>query len=87
MSDFRPAMHFVGFRHEWDAPDMRYQHAARVFGPPDFVHRTWDVLAVAEIADGDIVVFAQGDESWRPCIYSWDDSHADIIAHGGPNDR
>lgn len=80
-------LHFVGFQHEWVKPDMRYQAAVRAFGHPDIVHRHWDARASAEIADGDVVVFAEGDEHQPTCPYGYDDSHADIIAYGGPNDR
>lgn len=49
--------HFVGFR------DDRFTSAVRVFGRPDFIHPRWDQRAAREIAPGDIVVFADGDES------------------------
>ena len=52
-----PAVHFVGFRGE------EYWSAVKVWGRPGFVHRWWDQLARREIADDDVVVFAQGD--WR----------------------
>lgn len=51
------ATHFVGFR------DDRYQAAVRAFGKPDFIHPAWDQRARREIADGDRIVFATGDES------------------------
>jgi hypothetical protein len=58
MSDApRPCLHFVGFR------DDRWWNAVRVFGEPDFIHPRWDMRARREIADGDIVVFAAGDET------------------------
>ncbi len=53
----RPALHFVGFR------DDRWRNAVRVFGRPDFVHPRWDLRARREIAEGDTVVFAEGDEN------------------------
>lgn len=52
----KPCLHFVGFR------DDRYWNALRVFGPPDFVHPAWDPRARREIAPGDTIVFATGDE-------------------------
>lgn len=65
---FRPALHFIGFK------DDRYLNAVRVFGKPDFFHRRWDFRAATEIAPGDTVVFADGDETYRPCEFSFDDS-------------
>jgi len=52
----RPALHFVGFR------DDRWWNALRVFGPPDFIHPKWDQRARREIAEGDTIIFATGDE-------------------------
>lgn len=54
--DPRPCLHFVGFR------DDRWWNAVRVFGRPDFVHPRWDMRARREIAENDMVVFADGDE-------------------------
>ena len=51
------ALHFVGFK------DDRYNTAIRVFGKPDFIHRFWDRRAQREIDEGDVIVFAKGDES------------------------
>lgn len=53
----RSCLHFVGFR------DDRWWNAIEVFGWPDFIHPRWDMRARREIADGDIVVFASGDET------------------------
>lgn len=50
------ALHFVGFKND------RYWNAVRVFGRPDFIHRKWDRRALREIADGDVVLFANKDE-------------------------
>ena len=44
--------HFVGFRGD------EYSRACRVFGEPDFIHIGWDRRAFREIADGDVIVFA-----------------------------
>lgn len=74
-------LHFVGFR------DERYWAAVRAFGLPDIVHRVWDARAKAEIAPGDVAVFAVGDEHQPVSPYGWDDSHEDIVARGGPRDR
>ncbi len=52
----RPCLHFVGFR------DDAYARAKCTFGPPDFIHPKWDRRARREIADGDVIVFATGDE-------------------------
>jgi hypothetical protein len=35
----------------------------RVFGRPDFIHRRWDKRARREIQPGDVLIFAEGDES------------------------
>lgn len=48
------AVHYVGFR------DDRYWNARRIWGGPAFVHRVWDKRARREIADDDVVVFANG---------------------------
>ncbi len=53
-------VHFVGFR------DDRYWNAVRVWGPPDFIHRTWDVYAANDVATGDIVILATGDADALP---------------------
>lgn len=63
----RAALHFVGFR------DDRYLSAVRAFGPPDFIHRRWDMRAAREIAPGDTIVFATGTENQKPSRYSGDD--------------
>ena len=61
-------LHFVRFK------DDRYLAAVRVFGPPDFIHRLWDRRAVDEIAPGDVVVFADGDETQPVVPFAFDDS-------------
>lgn len=68
------ALHFVGFKNPPCVKDERYWRAVRVFGTPNFIHRGWDYRAQREIADGDIVVFATGDETQEPKIHSYDDS-------------
>ena len=50
-------VHYVGFR------DDRYLSAWRAFGGPVIIHRAWDRRALCEIGDGDLVVFAHGDET------------------------
>lgn len=62
------AIHFVGFK------DDRYNTAIKVFGTPDFIHRFWDRRAVAEVQPGDVVVFANGDETQDVNPYTFDDS-------------
>ena len=47
-------IHYVGFR------DDRYLSALKVFGGPVFIHRVWDRRARREIADDDLVIFANG---------------------------
>ena len=59
--------HFVGFC------DDHYLAAVRAFGRPDFIHRGWDLRARREIADGDLIVFAQGDSEQQPRVKSFDD--------------
>jgi hypothetical protein len=63
-----PVLHFVGFE------DDRVHGAIKVFGRPDFWHRFWDHRAAAEVAPGDVVVFAHGDETMPPKQYAFDDS-------------
>lgn len=63
----RRCVHFVGFR------SAEYISAVRVFGPPVFIHRGWDLRAKREIADGDLIVFATGDESQEPRRQRYDD--------------
>lgn len=82
----KPCVHFVGFR------DDRYWNAVKVFGTPDFIHRTWDERARREIwEEGDTVVFADPPTSpsakngndldeWVIHPQAWDDSQADIVA-------
>ena len=92
------ALHFVGFRPE-RFKDPHWQNVVKTFGQPDFFHRIWDARAKAEIGPLDVVVFATRDKRGRfdpasasnddaiPSPQSWDDSHDDIVAHGGMNDR
>lgn len=61
-------LHFVGFK------DERYWSAIKVFGRPDFVHRYWDWRCVADIDDGDMVVFADGDETMPVRRFAYNDS-------------
>ena len=68
------ALHFVGFKDPRLEKDDRFERAAAVFGRPDFLHRGWDHRAKAEIADGDTIVFAQGDERQQPSPFTFDDS-------------
>lgn len=61
-------LHFVRFK------DDRFHNAVRVFGHPDFLHRFWDWRAVLEVAPGDTVVFAEGDETQPISTFAYDDS-------------
>ena len=63
----KPILHFVGFRGE------EYRRAAKIFGLPDMVHRFLDPRAVAEFAEGDTVVYANGAED-KFTRYSFNDS-------------
>lgn len=60
-------MHFVGFKND------RISGAIKVFGRPDFYHRRWDHRAIADIAPGDKVIFADGDKN-SPMQFTWNDS-------------
>jgi hypothetical protein len=62
------ALHFVGFK------DDRIHNAIKTFGQPDFYHRIWDGRAKSMIIDGDVAVFADGDENDTPQMFSFDDS-------------
>ena len=68
------AVHFVGFKDPRVEKDERYYRAVAVFGPPDFLHRGWDRRARREIMEGDVIVFANGDEHQEPSMWSFDDS-------------
>lgn len=61
-------IHFIGFKND------RYWNAVKVFGKPDFYHRYWDDRAQSMIVDDDIAIFADGDDSKIPQMYSFDDS-------------
>lgn len=62
------AFHFVGCK------DDRMWNALRVFGRPDFWHRIYDTRAVAEICEGDDVLFFNGDETQPVRELTHDDS-------------
>ena len=66
------ALHFVRFA---DNHGQQYQNAVRVFGRPHFMHRLWDQRARREIADGDVIVFAKGDEDQPVSPYNGDDEY------------
>jgi hypothetical protein len=61
-------VHFVGFK------DDRWWSAVKTWGRPDFVHRFWDRRAVDEVMEGDVVVFATGDETQPVNPFAYDDS-------------
>lgn len=61
-------LHFVGFK------DDRYNTAVKTFGKPDFIHRFWDYRAFCEVVEGDVVVFADGDENSPVKQFAFDDS-------------
>jgi len=61
-----PTLHFVGFK------DDRWHSAVKVFGKPDFIHRRWDARAVCEVCEGDVVVFAEGDEHSTVYQFAYD---------------
>lgn len=70
----KSCLHFVGFKDPRITKDERYDRARRVFGPPDLLHRGWDMRARREIMDGDTIVFATGDYRQEPRAHSFDDS-------------
>ncbi len=74
--------HFVGFRGD------EFWSAVRVFGYPQFFHRWWDVRAWQEVAPGDTVVFATGDEHQKMNPFVFDDSAvvAGVTDQDWPND-
>lgn len=57
-------IHFVGFC------DDRWWNAIAVFGKPDFIHPRWDQRARREIGEGDLIVFADGDEDQAPSQFN-----------------
>lgn len=63
----RRCVHFVGFCGD------ECLSAVRAVGEPDFIHCGWDLRAQREIADGDLVVFANGEHGQEPRRKSYDD--------------
>lgn len=61
-------LHFVGFK------DDRIHTARRFWGEPDFYHRHWDHRAQGMVLEGDVAVFAVGDEHTEPKLFAYDDS-------------
>jgi hypothetical protein len=56
-------VHFVGFRGD------EFNRAKRVFlkeGDAHFVHPGWDLRAAREIAEDDLVIFAEGTSDQEP---------------------
>lgn len=51
-------LHFVGFKGD------EYWSAVHVFGFPDFYHRWNDYRLWTEVASGDTVIFANGEEAY-----------------------
>lgn len=66
-------VHFIGFRGE------EYWSAVRAFGPPHFIHRGWDRRAQRDIGEGDLVVFARGDEHQPLAAYNYDDIREEFL--------
>ena len=64
---FLKCSHFVGFRGE------EYWSAVKVWGWPDFYHRGYDNRMGKMLADGDLIVFANGCEAKGPQFYSYPD--------------
>jgi len=49
-------LHFVGFK------GGEFHRAVRVFGEPDMIHRYADPRFFADVAPGDTVLFANGED-------------------------
>lgn len=62
------ALHFVNFRGD------EYWSAIKVFGLPDFIHRSYDRRCLDDQGEGDVIIFAQGGET-QPIVPSWNDSN------------
>lgn len=62
-----PTIHFVGF-----TETGQLARAIAAFGKPDFYHRRWDRRAIAEVMDGDVVIFAVDPAEVYP--FTYDDS-------------
>ena len=67
MMDNKRALHFVGFRGD------EFRRAERIFGPPDFIHRINDARMLGDVAENDVVVFANGSEG-RLHLVAFNDS-------------
>lgn len=63
------AVHFINFK-----DSGRFHNAVKAFGPPDFIHRFWDIRAKAEVMPEDVAIFAVGNYSDKPKFYAYDDS-------------
>ncbi len=74
-------LHFVWFRGD------EYNRACRVWGKPDFIHIGWDRRAAREIAKGDTVVFARGDDGglWVRHQVEFSDGRFEKIASAEPS--
>ena len=66
-------VHFVGF------VDDRYLAAVRVWGKPEVIHRGWDLRALKDIGEDDIVVFANGEHDQVPKVKSFNDIDEDYL--------
>lgn len=66
------ALHFVRFD---DNHGRQFWSAVQIFGRPHFMHRKWDQRAHREIADGDTIVFAKGDETQPVSQFNGDDEY------------
>ncbi len=62
-------MHFVRF----EKFDQSYWNAVRVFGPPLFLHRNFDLRSQREISEHDVIVFAQGEADQPLSHFNGDD--------------
>lgn len=68
-----PCVHFVGFR------DDRYWSAVKVWGLPEYIHAGWDLRARRELADCDIIVFADLPADAAPRVRSYSDLREDGV--------
>ena len=63
----RVIVHFVGFT------DDRYWSAVKIWGRPHFIHRGWDLRALRDIGEDDMVIFAEGEHDQEPRRKSFND--------------
>ena len=53
-------LHFIGFKGD------EYHSAVKIWGKPGMVHIGYDIRALTEIGEDDIVIFAKGEWTQAP---------------------